>query len=331
MLGGAIDIIVIELPNGQLRSSSFHVRFSSTQVLTSNDVDILIYINGKKKDLKMKLAKSGDAYFSLDKIDQYILDQSNIKIPDNENNDYYYMDASFNRIKNNKHCSLFPTEDQIKKMELKQGKNEICFAIDTYLGGVQVLKSNIYFWPSTVKMILWDIDGTVTKSDLLGVILPRLGIEWNHDGVIELIDKLSCNGYKIVYLTARAIFQSDATHDFLRNLKKDEKKLPYGPIIMDPDGVFSSFKKGIIQKQQYLIKILSLLEIKNLFRDDEQHFYAGFGNKETDAIAYRYINIPLKNIFIINPSSNIAQLGEKEKTTYPKLIESCDIIFPKLF
>ena len=101
---------------------------------------------------------------------------------------------------------------------------------------------------------------------------------------------------------------------------------------MDPDGIFSSFKKGIVQKQQYLIKILSLLEIKSLFgkNNDEQNFYAGFGNKETDAIAYRYLGIPLKNIFIINIFSGIVQLGEKEKTTYPKLIESFDNYFPKI-
>ena len=50
-----MDIIVIELPNGQLHSSSFHVRFSSKQVLTSENVDVLIYINNKKTDIKMKL------------------------------------------------------------------------------------------------------------------------------------------------------------------------------------------------------------------------------------------------------------------------------------
>ena len=279
----------------------------------------------------MKLAKSGDAYFPLEKEDQYILEQSNLTIPDDKNEDYYYMKTIFNK---NKHCSLFPTEEQIKKLDLKYGKNEICFAIETYLSGVQILKSNIYFWQNDIKMILWDIDGTITKSDLLGVILPRIGIDWYHDGVIELIDKMFKNGYKIVYLTARAIFQSDATHEFLKNLK-----LPYGPIIMDPDGVFSSFKKGIIQKQQHFIKILSLLEIKKLFenKDDEEDedenenpFYAGFGNKETDAIAYRYLGIPMKNVFIINIFSGIVQLGQKEKTSYPKLIESFDDIFPKI-
>ena len=56
-------------------------------------------------------------------------------------------------------------------------------------------------------MILWDIDATITRTDVLGVILPRLGLNWNPDGVIELIDKMNNNGYKIVYLKARAIFK----------------------------------------------------------------------------------------------------------------------------
>ena len=298
-----MDIIIIELPNGEYHSSSFHVRFSSKQVLTSENVDVLIYINNKKTEMKMKLAKSGDAYFNIN-------NKKNIR----------------------KNYSLFPDEDQIKKLELNEGINSISFAIETFLGGIQILKSNLFFWKydPNLKFILWDIDGTITKSDILGVILPRLGLNWNHENVIEFINKLYNNNYKIIYLTARAIFQSEATHDFLYNLSQNNKKLPKGPIIMDPDGAFSSFKKGIIQKQQYLIKILSLLEIKNLFNDNEQHFFAGFGNKETDAIAYRYLGIELNKIFIINSSSNITQLNEKNKTNYDELCKNCDVFFPKI-
>ena len=327
-----MDIIVLELPNGHIHSTSFHVRFSSKQVLTSDEVDILIYINGKKKDIKMKLSKSGDAYFSLEKIDKYILDQSNIKIKENDD-DFYYMDMNINNVNDNKNSSLFPSEEILRKMDLNIGINEIFFAIETYFGGIQVLKSNIYFYKSNsnFKFILWDIDGTITKSDILGVILPRIGLAWNHDNVVELINKLYNQGYLIIYLTARAIFQSEATHDFLNNIKENNEKLPQGPIIMDPDGIFSSFKKGILQKQTYLIKILSLLEIKNLFDDNEQHFFAGFGNKETDAIAYRYLGIDLKNIYIINTYSKIKQLGEKnDDTTYKELCQNCDSIFPKI-
>ena len=298
-----MDIIIIELPNGEYHSSSFHVRFSAKQVLTSDNVEVLIYINNKKTEVKMKLAKSGDAYFN-------ITDKKKVR----------------------KNYSLFPEEAQIKKLELNEGINSISFAIKTFLGGIQILKSNLFFWKYTpnLKFILWDIDGTITKSDILGVILPRLGFNWNHENVIEFINKLYNNNYKIIYLTARAMFQSEATHYFLYNLSQKNKKLPKGPIIMDPDGAFSSFKKGIIQKQQYLIKILSLLEIKNLFNDNEQHFYAGFGNKETDAIAYRYLGIDLNKIFIINSSSNITQLNEKNKTNYDELYKNCDTFFPKI-
>ena len=42
--------------------------FSSTQALTS-DIDILIYVNNKRVDMKMKLAKNGDAYFYLKNLD----------------------------------------------------------------------------------------------------------------------------------------------------------------------------------------------------------------------------------------------------------------------
>ena len=105
-----MDIIVIEQPNGHLRSSSFHVRFSSTQALTS-DIDILIYVNNKRVDMKMKLAKSGDAYFYLKNLDENSLDKSEIKIDDDNGEDYYYIESHRKTWKDNKHCTLFPTEE----------------------------------------------------------------------------------------------------------------------------------------------------------------------------------------------------------------------------
>ena len=42
-----------------------------------------------------------------------------------------------------------------------------------------------------------------------------------------------------------------------------------------------------------------LKDIKNLFPGDSP-FFAGFGNIKKDAIAYRYANIAMENIYIIN-------------------------------
>ena len=78
MLSGAMDILVIEEPEGEYRSSSFHVRFGSLKVVHSKERDIEIYVNGRKKDVKMKLASYGDAYFSYDELDPYMIRQSKL-------------------------------------------------------------------------------------------------------------------------------------------------------------------------------------------------------------------------------------------------------------
>jgi len=41
--------------------------------------------------------------------------------------------------------------------------------------------------------------------------------------------------------------------------------------------------------------------IKELFDPSTNPFHGGFGNRETDAISYRAVDIDLRNIFIINP------------------------------
>jgi len=42
-------------------------------------------------------------------------------------------------------------------------------------------------------------------------------------------------------------------------------------------------------------------DIRDLFPDDCNPFYAGFGNRDTDEISYLKVGIPKGKIFIINP------------------------------
>ena len=48
-------------------------------------------------------------------------------------------------------------------------------------------------------------DGTITKSDVLGHILPIIGRDWAQSGVAQLFTQIQDNGYKMLYLSARAI------------------------------------------------------------------------------------------------------------------------------
>lgn len=57
--------------------------------------------------------------------------------------------------------------------------------------------------------------------------MPIVGRDWSHDGVAELFTKIKKAGYLILYLTARAIGQADATRDYLFGLTQQQtNKLP---------------------------------------------------------------------------------------------------------
>ena len=53
--------------------------------------------------------------------------------------------------------------------------------------GVQVVIGKIFLWDYTTKIVISDVDGTVTKSDALGHILPRLGLhDWSQPSICKL-------------------------------------------------------------------------------------------------------------------------------------------------
>ena len=338
MLSGAMDILVIEEPEGEFRSSSFHVRFGSLKVLQSNEQDIDIYINGRKKNVKMKLAHTGDGYFLFDSVDKYMEKQLKLIREKEFNSTQIELMAKITGKRESKddailkceYKSFFPSSNQLKELDLIPGQNEIRFVCKTSPSGVQTLSCYIYLWHYTSKVIITDVDGTITKSDILGQVLPFFGRDWSHPGVTALFRNLYNNGYKIVYLTARAIGQSSMTKNYLINLIQNQKSLPPGPLFMSPDGIFTSLRREVIEKKPHLLKIPLLTELKNLFPQGLKPFYAGFGNRETDAISYRYLGIPLNKCFIINTSSEVVQLGKTTKTTYQEIADNVDVDFPKV-
>ena len=331
-----MDILVIESPNGELKSSAFHVRFGSLKVMKSHETEIEIYINSTLTPLKMKLASNGDAYFMHNEYGTSLTQNINDN-NENNNNEIFPNSKTFISQNNKNHLpnikknnKFFPTSNELKQLNLKKGENEICFMVKTAQNGIQTLKSFIYLWQSNVKIIISDIDGTITRSDILGQVLPFFGGKWSHDGVIELYNNIYKNGYKFLYLTARAIGQSNMTKNYLENLMQGKENLPKGPLFMSPNGIFTSLKREVIEKKPHILKISVLNEIKSLFPDDCNPFYAGFGNRETDGVAYRFMGIQLNNIYIVNSKSNVIQLGESKTTNYKSLNNIIETNFPKI-
>ena len=54
--------------------------------------------------------------------------------------------------------------------------------------------------------------------------------DWKHDGVVELYSKIGDQGYTILYLTNRAIGQSDMTREYINSITENQYRMPQGPI-----------------------------------------------------------------------------------------------------
>jgi phosphatidate phosphatase LPIN len=70
-----------------------------------------------------------------------------------------------------------------------------------------------------------------------------LGRDWTHLGVAKLYTDIRRNGYKIMYLTSRAIGQADSTRYYLKGIKQNDYQLPEGPVIMSPDRLMASLHR----------------------------------------------------------------------------------------
>ncbi|KAD5803156.1 hypothetical protein E3N88_14516 [Mikania micrantha] len=199
-----------------------------------------------------------------------------------------------------------PTTEQISSLNLKDGQNMVSFIFSTRVLGVQKVDAHIYLWKWNARIVISDVDGTITKSDVLGQFMPLVGKDWTQSGVARLFSAIKENGYQLLFLSARAIVQAYLTRNFLINLKQDGKALPNGPVVISPDGLFPSLFREVIRRAPHEFKIACLEDIKALFPSDYNPFYAGFGNRDTDELSYRKIGIPKGKIFIINPKGEVA-------------------------
>ncbi|KAK2983999.1 hypothetical protein RJ640_024213 [Escallonia rubra] len=138
-----------------------------------------------------------------------------------------------------------PNTEQIASLNLKEGQNVVSFIFSTRVWGVQKVDAHIYLWKWNARIVISDVDGTITKSDVLGQFMPLVGKDWTQSGVARLFSAIKENGYQLLFLSARAIVQAYLTRSFLLNLKQDGKALPNGPVVISPDGLFPSlYREG---------------------------------------------------------------------------------------
>ncbi|XP_028288748.1 phosphatidate phosphatase LPIN2-like isoform X2 [Parambassis ranga] len=225
--------------------------------------------------------------------------------------------------------SLRLSSDQIASLRLRDGPNDVTFSITTQYQGTCRCEGTIYLWNWDDKVIISDIDGTITKSDVFGQILPQLGKDWTHRGIAKLYHSVHENGYKFLYCSARAIGMADMTRGYLHWVNDRGTLLPQGPLMLSPSSLFSAFHREIIEKKPEKFKIECLTDIKNLFFPNTHPFYAAFGNRESDVFAYKQVGVPVCRIFTVNPKGElILEQAKGNKTSYGRLSELVEHVFP---
>jgi phosphatidate phosphatase LPIN len=218
------------------------------------------------------------------------------------------------------------TSDQLLALNLTPGENAMSFTVNR-----ATCQAYMYLWKHDNPVVISDIDGTITKSDALGHVLNMIGRDWTHSGVAKLYSDIVANGYNIMYLTSRSVGQADTTRTYLAGIYQDNYRLPRGPTILSPDRTMAALRREIYLRQPHVFKMSTLRDIRNLYGPDRTPFYAGFGNRFTDQISYRTVDVPRTRIFTINSNAEVSldllSLNGL-KMTYVNINEVVDHYFP---
>ena len=232
--------------------------------------------------------------------------------------------------------SLRPTEGQLRMLNFHDGANKITFFIKTKNGQLKTVRSSLYVVDEDAKIIISDIDGTITKSDALGHIFNFIGKDWSQSGVAQLYTRIHDNGYLILYLTSRAIGQAQATRNYISSVRQSHNAyfgtytLPPGPVFMSPFRLLNAIDKELLRRIPHEFKMACLADIMSLFPLRAKPFYAGFGNKDTDVKSYDFVGVDSSRIFIVNPRGIVHTGIHSPEATYISLNDTVDSIFPPI-
>jgi phosphatidate phosphatase LPIN len=102
---------------------------------------------------------------------------------------------------------------------------------------------------------------------------------------------------------------------------------------MSPDRTIAALRREVYLRKPEVFKMACLRDIMQLFNKPpgQTPFYAGFGNRFTDALSYRSVNIPSTRIFTINSNAEVSLdvlSLNSYKTGYASMREIVDHFFP---
>jgi hypothetical protein len=219
---------------------------------------------------------------------------------------------------------LVPTQENLITLGLQDGENSVTFELE----GWPSLYSQLFVWPEDAKIVVIDIEGAISvnhssKGLLGGLLGSRSAI---HSGVVSLLNNISKQGYHILYITNSTL--NTSTKEYLAKVMagagSGSAKLPPGPIFQSPDSLVRAFGA----ERTDLFKAAALRGLKGLFTANHNPFYASFGTRTRDAVAFSRCGVPEGRIFLVNENGNIYSHNRAINKTFDELNGNIDEMFP---
>ncbi|KAI9906930.1 hypothetical protein PsorP6_004199 [Peronosclerospora sorghi] len=291
MAGNAVDIVAVKKADGSYLTTPWHVSFSWSRFRTSYAAGVgdmvRILVNGRELPTKMELLERGRCTFIT----------GGLVIPPE--------DLSF--------ADLSEKLPNLVRFEHYQ----------KYTNTVRYVDAKLHLWGPNESVVVVDLDGTLTISDVEGHIRTlRLGqYDFLHPGACNFFTKLHELEMRIVYLTARPLDWASASRTHLENALQESVSLPPGVLITNSTGLTGALFTEVVNKTPHLFKIQVLNEIQLTLIHagrvvEHPVFVAGFGNRSTDIVAYKDVGIDPSLIFLLDPYSNVKAVAD------PRLYES---------
>lgn len=142
-----------------------------------------------------------------------------------------------------------------------------------------------YVAPSLSKLIVTDVDGTLTSAESSFVKSVLLGTDVApQPGAAAALREASASGYQVVYVTARGDRFSEVTRQWLGT-----HGFPRGPTRF-ANGLFVAPGAATIAYKERVLRGLSGFDVA-----------AGVGNRRSDVTAYDAAGVPANHIFVKLP------------------------------
>ena len=158
-----------------------------------------------------------------------------------------------------------PGAAELERWGLRPGSNALTFEF-----GRQVAEARAFLWDAGDRVVVCDVDGTITASDVRGFLDSTMSAapSFAHGGVCAFLGGVVAPRARVLYLTSRPVALAASTRAFLASLRQGRDGLPDGPLVTSGEGLLGAVYAEVVAKTPDVFKTRALLDVAAAFGGD---------------------------------------------------------------